>query len=161
MALRENLRETLDSLVQQDILAPVTEPTPWVSSMVQVLRICLDPKDLNLAIQREHYPLPTIEEIATRPYGKKVFTVLDVRQGFWHVPLDEASSFLTTFNTPFGRYRWKRMPFGISSALEVFQCRMHEVIEGLQGVEVVADDFVAVGFGDTIKEATRDHDNNL
>ena len=126
VALMENLRETLDSLVQQDILAPVTEPTPWVSSMVVVpkkdgkLRICLDPKDLNLAIQREHYPLPTIEEIATRLYGAKVFTVLDIRQGFWHVPLDEASSFLTTFNTPFGRYRWKRMPFGISSAPEVF-----------------------------------------
>ena len=53
------------------------------------LRICLDPKDLNQAIKREHYPLPTIEEIATRLHEAKVFTVLDVRQGFWHVLLDE------------------------------------------------------------------------
>ncbi len=160
VALRDRLKETLDQLVEEDILAPVTEPTPWISSMVAVpksdgrLRICLDPKDLNQAIQREHYPLPTIEEIATRLYGAKVFTVLDVRNGFWHVPLDEESSLLTTFNTPFGRYRWRRMPFGISSAPEVFQRRMHEVIEGLQGVEVVADDFVTVGFGDTEEEAT-------
>ena len=167
MALRDQLKETLDKLVQQDILAPVTEPIPWISSLVIVpkkdgkLRICLDPRDLNQAIQREHYPLPTIEEIATRLHGAKVFTVLDVRNGFWHIPLDEPSSFLTTFNTPFGRFRWKRMPFGISSAPEVFQRRMHEVAEGLNGVEVVADDCVAVGFGDTVEEATIDHDQNL
>ena len=108
VVLRERLRETLEELVQQDILALVTQPTEWISSMVVVpkkdgkLRICLDPKDLNRAIQREHYPLPTIEEIATRLHGARVFTVLDVRHGFWHVPLDEVSSLLTTFNTPFG-----------------------------------------------------------
>ena len=53
------------------------------------------------------------------------------------------------------------MPFGISSAPVVFQCRIHEVIEGLQGVEVVADDSVVVGFGNTPEEATQDHDRNL
>ena len=99
----------------------------------------------NKFVQREHYQLPTIEEIATRLHGAKLFSVLDVRHGFWHVALDEASSLLTTFNTPFGRYRWRRMPFGLSSASEVFQRKMHEVIEGLQGVEVIADDFIVVG----------------
>jgi hypothetical protein len=53
------------------------------------LRICLDPQDLNKAIQREHYPLPTIEDIATRLHGAKVFTVLDVSKGFWHIELDD------------------------------------------------------------------------
>ena len=165
--LRECLKETLDTLVQEDILAQVEQPTPWISSMVIVpkkdgsLRICLDPKDLNKAILREHYPLPTIEDIVTRLHGAKVFTILDVSKGFWHVPLDEPSSFLTTFHTPFGRYRWKRMPFGICSAPEVFQQHMHELIEGLQGVEVVADDFVVVGFGETKESADRDHDYNL
>ena len=57
---------------------------------------------------------------------------------------------ITTFNTPIGRYRWKRLPFGISSAPEVFQRRMHLLVEGLSGVEVIADDFVVVGFGDSI-----------
>ena len=70
-----------------------------------------------------------------------------VRQVFWHVPLDKNSSLLTTFNTPFGRYRWKRMPFGICSATEDFQLCMHDVIKGFARIEVVADDFVAVGFG--------------
>ena len=165
--LRDTLKETLDDLVQQNILAPVQKPTPWISSMVVVpkqdgkLRICLDPRDLNKAIRREHYPLPTIEDVATRLHKAKVFTVLDVKKGFWHVELEEESSLLTTFNTPFGRYRWKRMPFGICSAPEVFQRRMHELIEGLQGVEVVADDFVVVGFGETQENAIKDHDQNL
>ena len=167
VALRDRLKETLDDLVLQGIIAPVTTPTRWISSMVVVpkkngtLRICLDPKDLNKAIQREHYPMPTIEDIATRLHGAKMFTILDVRCGFWHVLLDEPSSFLTTFHTPFGRYRWKRMPFGICSAPEVFQRQMHQVIEGLHGVEVVADDFVVVGFGDTEQTANMDHDKNL
>ena len=165
--LRDILQRTLGDLNNQGIIVPVQVPTPWISSMVVVpkkngtLRICLDPQDLNKAIQREHYPLPTIEDIATRLHGAKVFTVLDVSKGFWHIELDEPSSLLTTFNTPFGRYRWKRMPFGISSAPEVFQRRMHELIEGLQGVEVVADDFVTVGFGETVNAATHSHDRNL
>ena len=53
------------------------------------------------------------------------------------------------------------MSFGISSAPEVFQCRIHELIEGLRDVEVVADDFVAIGFGDTIEEVIQDQDRNL
>ena len=167
VAIREQLQATLEELTQQDIITPVTQPTPWISSLVVVpkkdgrLRLCLDPQDLNKAIKREHYPLPTIEEIATRLHGAKLFTILDVRHGFWHVSLDEQSSLLTTFNTPFGRYRWKRMPFGISSAPEVFQRKMHEMIEGLEGVEVVADDFVVVGFGSTQDEASKSHDIHL
>ena len=127
VALRAPLTNTLEDMVRQDIIAPVTKPTSWISSMVVVpkkkcdLRICLDPRDLNKAIQHEHYPLPTIEDVATRLYGAKLFTILDVRNGFWHVVLDESSSFLTTFHTPFGRYRWTCMPFGICSAPEVFQ----------------------------------------
>ena len=82
--LSDALKDTLDDLVQQDILAPVQQPTPWISSMVVVPkkdgkpRICLDPKHLNKAIRREHFPLPTIEDVATCLYGAKVFTVMDV-----------------------------------------------------------------------------------
>ena len=108
VTLTDHLKNTLDSLVTQGIIIPVTQPTPWVTSMVVVpkkdgtLWICLDPKDLSHAIQREHYQLPTIEDITTRLHGAKVFTILDVRCGFWHVPVDEQSSLLTTFHTPFG-----------------------------------------------------------
>ena len=66
----------------------------------------------------------------------KVFSVFDASNGFWQVELDKESSFLTTFNTPFGRYRWERMPFGIKSAPKIWQRKIREHIEGLKGVEV-------------------------
>ena len=109
------------------------------------LRICSDPMDLNHALQQENYPMPTIEDVASHLHrAYKVFTSLDVSNRFWRVVLNEESSFSTTFNTPFGRYHWKRMPFGIRSASELFQRKMQELIEGLRGVEVIADDFVVV-----------------
>lgn len=104
----------------------------------------------------QYYPLPTIADMATRLHRAKVIIKLDARNGFWHVTLDDESSFLTTFNTTFGRYCWKRMPFGIKSATEIFQCKMHEVTEGLVQVEV--DEFLVVGCGITVEEGTCDHD---
>ena len=65
------------------------------------------------------------------------------------------------FWTPFGRYRWLRLPFGLTSAPEVFQCKQHEVLDGLHGVEVIADDIVVYGSGKTQEEAIRDHNTNL
>lgn len=127
ISLPEHVKQELDAMVIANIITPVSEPTKWVSSMVVVekknnkIRICLDPRDLNKVIMRSHYPLPTIEQVAARLNKAKVFTVLDAKTGFWQVKLDQQSSYLTTFNTPFGRYRWLRMPFGISSALEVWQ----------------------------------------
>lgn len=83
------------------------DPTPWVNSMVTVvksdgdLRICIDPRDLNNAIQREHYPMKTIEEVIAEMPNAQVFTKLDATSGFWQLALDEESSKLTMFNTPF------------------------------------------------------------
>ena len=116
---------------------------------------------MNTAIKRSQHPLPTVEDVTARLTNAKVFSVLDAKSGFWQVKLTEQSSCYTTFNTPFGRLRWLRMPFGISSAPEIWQRKMHEAIEGLQGVEVIADDFLVCGFGDTVDEAVKDHDQNL
>ena len=121
----------------------------------------MDPKDLNYGVQREHYSLPTIEDIATSLHGAKHFTILEVQNSFWHIGLDEKSYMITTFNTPFGQYRWKRLPFGISSVPDVFKRRMHQLVEGLSGVEVIADGFVVLGFGDSMEDAIQNHDQNL
>ncbi len=111
------------------------------------VRICIDPRDLNKAIKRCHYPMPTLEEVATRLPKAKVFSVLDVKLGFWQVKLSESSCKLMTFNTPFGRYYWRRMPFGINSAPEVWQRKADEFIEGLAGVKVIMDDFLVISTG--------------
>ena len=167
VAIRDTLRDELTRMVGDGIIEPVNEPTPWVSSMVVAtkkngaLRVCLDPRDLNQAIQRSHYPLPTLEDVATRLTDARVFSVLDAKSGFWQIKLDEESSYLTTFNTPFGRFRWKRCPFGISSAPEEWQYRAHTIVEGLHGVEVIADDFLVIGYGKSTEDAQADHDNNL
>ena len=125
------------------------------------IRLCIDPKDLNKAITRPHYPLPTIEDILSKLTNAKVFSVLDAQKGFWQIELDESSSFLTTFWTSFGRFRWLRMPFGISSAPEEFQRRQHEVLENLNGVDVIAEDILVYGRGETYEEALADHDKYL
>ena len=164
---RDAMKAELENLVSNQIIAPVTEPTNWVSSVLAVpkkdgsIRVCLDPKDLNTAIKRSHYPLPTVDDVTSRLTKAKVFSVMDAKSGFWQVKLSESSSYYTTFNTPFGRFRWLRMPFGISSAPEVWQRKMNEAIEGLRGVEVIADDFLVCGFGDTAADAVLDHDQNL
>ena len=121
----------------------------------------MDPRDLNKAILRSHYPLPTIEQVASRLSKAKIFSVLDAISGFWQAKLDDKSSFLTTFNTPYGRYRWMRMPFGISSAPEVWQQRMNQIIECFSHVEVITDDFLICGVSDTAEEAMANHDQNL
>ena len=80
------------------------EPTDWVSSLVYArkqsgkLRICLDPRDLNKAIKRPHYPTKTIEDISYKLRGAKIFSKLDARQGYWAINIDHESSLKTTFN---------------------------------------------------------------
>ena len=107
VALREPLQVMLSNLTEQGVIAPVQEPTPRISSIDIVhkkdssLQICLDPKDQIMPSSVNTIPLLTIKDIATRLHGARFFMILDVRQGFWHEELNELSSFLTTFHTPF------------------------------------------------------------
>lgn len=147
-SLQNKLKETIEKLEKDNVIAVVEEPTEWVNSIVIVekkdgsLRLCLDPRDLNTAIKREHFQIPTAEDVAAELHGKKVFSILDEKDGYWQVQLDYESSFLCTFNTPFGRYRFKRMPFGISSASEVFQKKNQQIFGDIKGVNMIADDMI-------------------
>lgn len=163
VALKERLKQKLQEMESSGIVTKVEEPTAWISSMVAVVkpgkvRVCIDPKDLNKAIQRPKYQIPTLEEILPQLAEAKIFSVLDAKDGFHQVPLDTPSSYLTTFWTPFGRYQYLRMPFGISSVPEEFQHRMHAIVEGLSGVAVIADDILVYGRG---SDYMADHDTNL
>ena len=151
-------------MMKRGILVPVTVSTKWSSNCVVVekpnkIRICLDPQRLNQAIRRSVCPIPTVEEILPSLRKAKVFSIFDALDGFTQIPLDEDSSFLATMQTPLGRYRWLRMPHGISSAPEEYQRRQHEVLECLNGIENVADDILVFGCGDADEEAEADHDH--
>ena len=87
-----------------------------------------------------------------------MFTVLDAKNGFCHIQLGEPSSFAITFGTPWGRYRWLRLPFGVSPAPEEFQRRIDIALEGLPGQKTIADVVLVFGAGDTDEEALKDHD---
>ena len=101
------------------VITPVDEPIDWKSRMVVAtkksgdIRICIDPRPLNKALKRELYQIPTIEEALPKLSKAKYFKKLDLASGYWHVVLDEDSSYLTTFQTAFGRYRWLSLPFGL------------------------------------------------
>ena len=152
LALKPQLKEELDRMTRDGVVVKVDEPTDWVNSLVIVekprtkrLRLCLDPRDLNTAVKREHYVMPTLDDITSKLAGSKYFSILDARSGYWQIKLDERSSKLTTFNTPFGRYRFTRMPFGINCAQDIFQKKVDETYEGLDGVTGIADDIIVHG----------------
>lgn len=103
------------------------------------------PRRINECIKREHYEMPRREDIHAELAGAKVFSRLDAKAGFHQVPLDDSTSRICTFATPFGRYRFLRLPFGISSASEVFQKTLNEIFESLPGIRVYVDDILVWG----------------
>lgn len=166
ITMKEKLKQKLDELEADGVIKKETGPTEWISNLVLVnkgdkMRICMDPSELNKAIKRAHYQIPTLEELTPQLSKAKVFSVVDAKSGFWQVELTEPASKLTTFWTPFARYRWLRMPFGICSAPEVFQLKLLEVLQGLKGVLTIADDILVFGEGDSEEEALQDHNVNL
>ena len=99
--------------------------------------------------------MPNLYDIAPSLQGSKVFSKLDAASMFWQIPLHAESSTLTTFITPFGRFCFRRLPFGISSAPEIFQRLMTDLLQGKPGTNVIMDDILV--HGKTMEE----HDSNL
>ena len=153
--LKEAFKAKIDKLLKAGVLKPVQEATPWINSFVLVegndqhgqpkLGICLDPTNLNKAIVQEPYHFKTPEDISHLLSDATVLTVLDCKKGYWHQELDEESSYLTTFNTEFGRYRYTVMPFGATVMGDVFQRKLDQCFGHLQNVIVIADDIMVVG----------------
>ena len=130
------------------VIVPMDGPSKWVSSMVVTekpnnkIRVCLDPRDLNKAILREHYKIPTADEVFSQMHEAKYFTKLDASSGYWQARVDEDSSQLLTFNTPFGRYRYTRLPSGVHSDREFFQQKIAQILDGQNGVINYQDDIL-------------------
>ena len=127
VAMQTTYKAELDRLTKEGIITEVKEHTEWINLIVPVmksngsLRLCLDPKDLNKVIERNQWYSRTIDDILPELAKSKYKTLKDATSGYWHIVLDLASSLLTTFNTPWGKFRWLRLPFGLKIASDVFQ----------------------------------------
>ncbi|XP_048004084.1 uncharacterized protein K02A2.6-like [Leguminivora glycinivorella] len=161
LALRDKLLDELNRMTDLGVIRKVTHPTLWVNSIVLAakkngdIRICLDPRPLNCAIRRAHFQLPTITELTSKLNGACYFSVLDANSGFWAIKLDDASADLCTFGTPFGRFQFTRLPFGINCASEVFHAKIKQLLEGLDGVDSFIDDIICWG------RTKQEHDERL
>lgn len=135
--MQKKVKQELQRMQALGVIETVDEPTEWVSNMVarrkkktDDVRICIDSKDLNKALMHPYHPMRTVEDVAAQMSGATVFSVLDTKSSFWQIKLDDASSLHTTFATPYGRFKFLRMPFGINTASEIFQRAMEQIFAG-------------------------------
>ena len=139
--LKDAFKEEIKSLVELGILEEVKEHTDWVNSYVIVekysgnhhspnhtikrkLRICLDPRDLNEALEKEPFHTCSVDEITAKLQGMTVFTTVDFKKGYWMVVLHPESRKLTCMVLPFGRFQWTRLPMGTVVAQDIFQSKL-------------------------------------
>nr|XP_054591370.1 uncharacterized protein LOC129155169 [Nothobranchius furzeri] len=151
LPMKEQVKQELERMEAMGVIRRIEEPTAWCAGMVVVPkpnkkpRICVDLTRLNENVCRERHILPAVDDTLAQLEGAKVFSKLDATSGFWQVPLHKDSQPLTTFITPFGRYCFQRLPFGISSAPEHFQLRILQIIAGEKGALCHADDILVFG----------------
>lgn len=151
--LRDKVEAKLRDLIDRDIIepVPVDEVSSFVSPVVIApkpngdIRLCLDMRQANAAIIREHHPIPTIEEMLLDMSKSNMFSKLDLKWGFHQLLLHPDSRSITTFTTHVGLFRYKRLLFGVSSAPEIYQNEIRKVIQGIPGVANMSDDLVVHG----------------
>ena len=159
--VQEKLKRELEQMENDGIIKKVDHHTDWCSSLTTALkkdgslRICLDPRKLNQSLKRCPHKVPTLEELNPSFTEAKYFSKLDAKAGYWSVHLEEASQELTTFRSPFGRYCFRRLPFGLSVSQDIFQQRMDSIIAQVPGCVGIADDIAVYG------RTEQEHDANL
>lgn len=130
------------------IIERVNEPVEWINEIILIekpnksFRVCLNPKNLNQSLITEKFPIPTLNELGPGLRGKKHFSLLDIKDAFYHIKFGEESSKLCSFITPIGTMCFKRMPFGIKVAPEAFQKLMTKYFGDLQGGTIYFDDML-------------------
>ena len=133
------------------VIKEVTGPTPWVSPVVVVpkknkgVRICIDMRKANEAIQRIKHPMPTMDDLIADLNGSTVFSKLDLSDAYYQLELGESSRYITTFATHAGLIRYKRLLFGLNTASELFQKAISDLLRGVPGVKNLSDDIIIYG----------------
>ena len=174
--LQDAFHQEIRNLEQLGILEPVKEVTEWVNSFVimekkvpvdssnthspkhsvqKKLQICLDPRDLNEALECEPYYTRSIKEILGKFHGMTWFTIADFNKGYWMVELHPDSRKLTTMALDIGCFQWTRLPMGSIIAQDVFQRKLDVIFLSVPGVTGIADDMIIYG------KTNHEHDGNL
>ena len=122
--MKKHVENEIQKLLVQYFINLVTSSSKWVSPSVCVpkkngdIRLCVDMRKVNIAIIRNYYPIPTLDEILYLVIGAKIFSKLDLAQGYHQIVLDEKSRDIRTFSTPQGLFQYKRL---ISPAKNAFE----------------------------------------
>ncbi|GJU92028.1 reverse transcriptase domain-containing protein [Tanacetum coccineum] len=168
--IHEVIKKEVIKLLDVGLIYPISD-SPWVSPVycvpkkggmtvvtnedneliptriVSGWRVCIDYRKLNDATLKDHFPLPFMEQMLERLSGNKYYCFLDGFSGYFQIPIDPQDQEKTTFTCPYGRFAYRRMPFGLCNAPGTFQrCMMvilHDMIE--ETMEVFMDDFSVFG----------------
>ena len=139
---RQNLAARREEMVQvqQMLASDVIRPSnsPWVSPVVMVkkkdgrLRFCVDLRQLNAATVKDAHPLPRIDDLLDALHGARWFSTLDLKSGYWQVPIMERDKEKTAFRTSSGQlYEFNQVPFGLCNASATFSLLMDHILSGL------------------------------
>ncbi|CAL8071465.1 unnamed protein product [Calicophoron daubneyi] len=150
--LREPVRKVLNSLCERGIICPV-DASKWATPIVTPLkadvrtpRICGDYRlTLNTRLLQRTCTTEEPEDVLQQLAGSVCFSKIDLQDAYLQIPLGDVSSELTTINTPFGLFRYKFLPFGLSVSPAIFQDVMNKLVAGIEGVVVYQDDIIVFG----------------
>ena len=146
--IRDQVEKKLKRLKDLDIIEEAQGATPWVSPIVafpkpsnpESTRLCVDMSLPNKAIERERHPRPTIDDLVTELNGACYLSKLDLNSAYHQLELDESSRYITTFTTHQGLFHYKHLNFRTSSASEVFQSTIQQVLSGIKGCKNISDE---------------------
>ena len=146
--MKKQVEDKIDELEKNDIIEKTTGPTPWVSNVVPVLksnnsvRLAVDMRQANKAILRERFPMPNIDTTLQQMNGASIFSRLDLCESFHQIELSENTRYVTTFVCHKGLYRYKRLNYGISSASELFQRILQQILQYIPNCKNIVDDVI-------------------
>ncbi len=135
-AKKQVIQEEVLQMLRDDVIEPSL--SPWSSPVVLIKkkddgwRFCVDYRKLNSITKRDTYPLPRIDDLLDSLKEKKYFSLLDLRSGFWQLPMAPEDREKTAFTTAGGTYQFKRMPFGLTNAPATFQRLIDQTLGGLK-----------------------------
>jgi hypothetical protein len=150
--LKEILKEELQKLLNAGFIYPISD-SEWVSPLVIVpkkngkWRVCVDYRALNKATQKDHFPLPFIDQVLDSLSGKKFFSFLDGFSGYNQIKIAPQDQDKTTFTSPWGTFAYRVLPFGLCNAPATFQRAVLGIFSDMlnDSMEIFMDDFTPYG----------------